>query len=216
MIKEFINTVFEKYGRGKNLTICDIGSRDLNESVEFRRVFPDASIIAFEPNPRQYAECSLKAMRNNIEFYPYAVSDKDGLVSFLPIDMEKSPIKNVGASSLLPITEVYRQRENLLQAPPISVKSCRIDTFCKDHNIKNIDCAWIDVQGMGFEVLKGFGDLLNSLQVLHIELEYVEMYKGEKLYPEVNEFLLASGFKNINTPIYNSRDFLMIFCMFGA
>jgi FkbM family methyltransferase len=207
MINQFLTTIKQRFPQDTNFTIFDIGSRDLNESIIFKKEFPNALVVAFEPNPHQYRECAAKAMWNDILFLPYAISDKDGFVEFLPIDMEKSPIKNVGASSILPITELYYQRETLVQSKPISVKSLRVDTFCANNSFNKVDCAWIDVQGMAMEVLEGFGPLLDKLQVLHVELEYVEMYKGEKLYPEVNDFLLGKGFKNIYTPIRNSRDY---------
>ena len=37
--------------------ILDIGSRDLEQSIEFTSVYPLAEIYAFEPNPEQYKIC---------------------------------------------------------------------------------------------------------------------------------------------------------------
>lgn len=50
--------------------ILDIGSRDLDQSFEFKITYPKAKIIAFEPNPEQTEYIlSREPAENGIDFF---------------------------------------------------------------------------------------------------------------------------------------------------
>lgn len=50
------------------------------------------------------------------------------------------------------------------------------------------------MQGFELEVLKGFGDLLTSIDWLFVECSYIELYKGQALVHEVVDILRDTGF----------------------
>ena len=77
------------------------------------------------------------------------------------------------------------------------------------------DIIKIDVQGLAFQVLKGMGDeFISDSLFFEIEVEYNEMYKGERLFPEIYNLMYENGFilidvcnyyaKQKNLPISNS------------
>ena len=54
---DFIEQLKEIYGSQGPTVILDVGSRDLEESIQMSTAFPNTRIIAFEPNPNQFVIC---------------------------------------------------------------------------------------------------------------------------------------------------------------
>ncbi|OGA06113.1 MAG: hypothetical protein A3D95_00885 [Betaproteobacteria bacterium RIFCSPHIGHO2_12_FULL_69_13] len=176
--------------------IFDIGSRDGNESMRFAERYPDARIFAFECHPELLPACrDALAPFRGIELVPRAVSLVTGRIPFFPIDHARSrvdsPDGNPGASSILRasgkyVCETYVQNE-------VTVPSTRLDHFCAQRGIAHPDLMWMDIQGAELDALRSLGARLASCSLLHVEVEFVEIYAGQALFPEVREYLEAGG-----------------------
>ena len=177
--------------------ILDIGSRHSLEAVEFSKSLPESNVYCFEPNPDSYITCleNTKGYQN-IEVFQIAASDKDGMISFFAIDPDKTITSwfdgNLGASSMYKANgsypyEKYHQKE-------IEVEQKRIDTWCNECGIGEVDAVWMDVQGHALSCLEGFGDVLDTVRVIQVELEHRVIYEGQCLFPEVNDYLINKGF----------------------
>lgn len=198
-LKVFNTFINQKFKNKKDVkVIFDIGSCHALESVEFAKRYTDAQIVAFEANPDSYQVCL-----NNTKDYPsiavvnQAVNDYDGTCKFYPMDREKTITTwedgNQGASSLYLANGVYDHIEKYVQYE-IEIPCTRIDTYCEKNNIKQIDVVWMDLQGAELKALQSMGSLLDTVQVIHTELEMNPMYEGQCLFYDVNEFLLDNGF----------------------
>lgn len=178
------------------LVIFDVGARDGNESIRFSERFPDAQVFAFECHPDLLPACrGALAPFGNVELVPQAVSLRGGRIPFFPIDHARSrldsPDGNPGASSTLRasgkyVCETYVQNE-------VSVQSTRLDEFCERRTISHPDLIWMDIQGAELDALQSLGARLQGCSLLHIEVEFVEIYKGQALFAQVREFLGAEG-----------------------
>lgn len=166
---------------GKNPdVILDIGSRDLEQSIELKRFFPTSRIIAFEPNPPQYQICEELAKINGIEAYNLALSDEEGVLDFWVVD------GNPGCSSLLePIYAPFSHNT----WHKIDVRCKRLDEFLPTIGVEKVDVIWMDVQGVELKVLKGMGKYLDSVQAIHTEASPRPYYKDHILKNELEEFL---------------------------
>lgn len=189
-------------------TILDIGSRDLDQSIEFRQRFKDAKILAFEPNPQQKNICQEKAARYNIDFYSIAISKIDGVIEFNAVDPScKDP--NIGASSILNFSDelvkqsIKRHSEMPVQTNKIKVESRNLDNFLNEKGITNIDVIWMDVQGLELEILKSSPIIISNTRLIHLESEFRTIYKDQPLYPEIKEYLESIGFKEV----YNRQEY---------
>ena len=183
-------------------TILDIGSRDLMQSVEFRRFFPYSRIIAFEPNPDQFDICNSISQFAGIEFYPIAISKLDCEVDFYAVDKNcKDP--NVGASSLLSFSEdlhkqcIERHGEMRVWANKIKVKSRNLDNILKEISASEAEVIWMDTQGSELEIIKSSPNTFSKTKIIHIESEFRTIYQDQPLYPEVKAYLESIGFKEI-------------------
>jgi FkbM family methyltransferase len=193
-------------------TIFDIGSRDLEESIEFTKYYPNAQIYAIEANPEQKLMCENKAkLYNNINFYSTAFSSIIGNINFyavinegkkLPHEIE-APDANIGASSLYSHDESYiksvEQEDGIFRCTEKKyiIPSITFDKFCINNNINEIDAIWIDCQGSELEIFKNGLNILKNTKIIHTETQYKTMYKNQPLYPEVKNFFEEIGFVEV-------------------
>jgi len=227
LIKPFLETISPFIDFNQVRHIADIGSRDLMQSFEFKRFFPQAFIYAFEANPEAVnkfcfpnladkartpvndigtplVEIPLTA-RNDIELFSTAVANRDGTIKFHPIDMEKSGSKNIGGSSLFKATEEWtRTREHWVQSE-VEVPCITMKKFVENWDIE-IDLVWMDVQGAELLVLEGFGDHLKKVKAIATEVGLQAYYEGHTLAPEINALLEANGFKCFSSKLAHSHE----------
>lgn len=194
----------------ENLNVCvstvlDLGSRDLEQSIEFTKFFPLARIHAFECNPISAKLCREKlAHFPNVSFYEMCIFDYDGMINFHPINTEKTITTwkdgNPGASSVFIANGSYDHIEKYVQ-DEISVKCARLDTWAIENNVSSVDVIWADLQGAELQAFIGMGNLLDTVKVIHTELEINPMYTGQSLYRDVDPFLRQRGFVRIHGDI---------------
>ena len=199
MIEKFINYINDK---NKEYVIFDIGSRDCQQSIEFYKTFPNAKIYAFECNPNTLHLCEQNIIpyQDRITLIKGAVCDYDGSITFYPINQEKTKTTwkdgNPGASSLFKSNgkytiETYVQDE-------ITTNCHRLDTIMNKHNIPCVDIIWMDLQGAELLALKGLGNKLSSVEYLYTEVSHKEMYTGQVMYKELNDYMIKNNFSILN------------------
>src|SRR5260370_35127632 len=64
--------------------VCDIGSRDGEESLFFRHLLPDAVVLAFEASPSNYEMMAAREDlgANRVEIFPSAVCSRKSPATF--------------------------------------------------------------------------------------------------------------------------------------
>lgn len=164
-------------------TILEIGAEDARDSILFKEAYPDASIWAFEANANTFNINKDKILGLGINYINNAIWNVDNESKIFHIKKSTHP----GISSL-------RDRGQEYGTETCMVKTIRIDTFCNNNEISNIDIIKIDVEGCTYEVLDGIGELLDTVKILHIETEQQEHFAGQVLEKEVFEFLKQKGF----------------------
>ena len=179
-------------------TIADIGTRDLEQSIEFHSVYPKAKIYAIEANTESYKEC-LKIKPDYIELFNFAALDYDGETSFYNVKQTD----NKGASSIFEPTDRVVGVDLFHGLEKTIVPCKRIDTWAKENKIEQIDLAWIDVQSAEIPTLTGFGQMLYNVKVVATEAVTGTLYHGNRkydpsTYQEVKSFLESKGFEEIS------------------
>jgi len=204
-MSSFINSNIKDY---KPKVILDIGSRDLEQSIEFKSIYPDARIIAFEANPEQYKICKQAAEGKGIEVYPYLLSDKEQEQH----DFYITP-GNIGASSMLkPYDVPFASDKSWIK---ISIKSRRLDKVLEELGVSKVDIVWIDVQGAELKVLQGMNKYLDEVDFLHVEAADIPYYEDHHPRHEVENFLsyrdlVVKEFIQANPHPYHEGDLLVI------
>jgi hypothetical protein len=82
---------------------------------------------------------------------------------------------------------------------PTTVQSTRLDTFCEQSNITEIDFIWMDVQGAELEVLSGGDRILKNTKYIYTECPIVKMYDGESDCQNILKLLpnFSTVFENV-------------------
>ena len=178
--------------------IFDVGACHALESVELSKKYPNAKVYTFEANPVSYNVCLENTEGyDSITVINEAVNDYDGVCKFYPMDKEKTITTwedgNQGASSLYRANGQYDFIEKYVQYE-IEVPYNVSDTFCERNGIDKIDIIWMDLQGAELKALQSLGSLLDTVQIIHTELEMNPMYEGQCLFSDVNEYLTNNGF----------------------
>lgn len=178
-------------------TIMEIGARDGVETKAFNHFFPEATIYTFECNPQ-----TVPLWRENtkniasVVLTEKAVSDKNGTISFFPIDptTTKSDWKdgNPGASSLLKASgeypvEQYGQKE-------ITVETTTLKSFFLEQRIAHINLVWMDIQGAELMALRGLEERILDIDIIHTEVEFIQIYKDQPLVLDIKKFMNEHGF----------------------
>lgn len=186
----FIDPVFEKYYRRKPITLVDIGARG-GLQKNWRRARRYLDIIGFEPDKQEFdklvAQSGQKARiintalydgRKRVDFY---LTKERGVSSLFE--------PNMGLLSLFPDAERFKIEET------VSMDTDTLDNQLKLNRVNKIDFIKIDTQGGELAILKGSEETIkDSLFGIETEVEFIEIYKGQPLFAEVDAFLRARGF----------------------
>lgn len=195
MIENLLSFISDKT---KNYIIFDIGARDCLQSIEFYKHFPNAKIYAFECNPNTVQLCkeNIKNYSDRITLIEGAVSNSDGEITFYPINQTKTITTwkdgNPGASSLFRSNGTY-PIEHYVQ-DEIKTNCHRLDTMMKKYNIPRVDVIWMDLQGAELLALQGLGDYIKTVKYIHTEVSFKEMYSGQVMFEELNQYIISHNF----------------------
>jgi len=196
--------------------ILDIGSCNLEQSLEFAELFEKANIYAFEPVSESFKKCenirnTLEvATRSRIHIHNLAISDFEGQIDFYPVDANLSSVPNVGASSMFQFIEGLNGTmfgQNLVQNHEIA-QSTTLDLWSNTMEFKEIDIIWLDVQGAELLVFKGGIETLKKTKVILTEVGIKPYYKNHTLKPEIDTLLTEIGFEEVSEAFqFNGFDY---------
>lgn len=160
-------------------TILEFGSYDGGDGVRYKKTFPNCRVISIEACPIRFNLIKDLENKFDIEAYNYAVCDTDGQIEFFQVADENvidNPLKFGSSGSINQRTDKYKNRfSHITEQPGITVDSIRLDTFCSNNNITDIDFVHCDVEGAEHRVVMGMG-------VMRPKLILLEMHLGKEYY----------------------------------
>lgn len=169
--------------------ILEIGANDCTDIIHYINKFEESEGVAFEVIKEWFDKGNINIKQSNLQ-------DRINLFHVAISDNNKNNVKikdyGNGLSSM-------RKRSadlsdlGLIQTAP----SLRIDTISKVLNLDSIDIAKIDVEGCSYEVVSGFGDMLNKTKILHIETEIAEIFINQKYHNDVYNLLKRYNFEEV-------------------
>jgi FkbM family methyltransferase len=202
----YIKTLKKDYikkllGGKTNPIIIEIGSHFGEDTKEFLEEFEDVQMFCFEPDPRNIKIMKKYCDTERINFFEYAVSDKDEeevdfFMSYKEI-LPSSPVakkyqwidredyfnlnlNRSGASSL-------KSGHEAVQGAKIAkVKTIKLDTWALKNNVKEVDFMWMDVQGAEKNVILGAKNLLKNVKLIYMEYGETDYEGGMSLYQTID------------------------------
>jgi len=163
--------------------IFDVGAHQ-GESIQyFKNIWPNCIIHSFEPDPNSYSYLSkhfsnrfinnvaLSDCNNRLPFYQQSLTHLNSLIK----------IKTDSNDSIEYSKKAVNSR--------IEVNVIRGDDYVLDKNIEKIDLLKIDVQGNEINVLKGFSDSLNLIDVIIVEISFYDFYETRNSFFDLEQVI---------------------------
>ncbi|MEA5417046.1 FkbM family methyltransferase [Synechococcus sp. BA-132 BA5] len=174
---------------GERLEVLDVGAA-LNETPSYQGLIDAgrARITGFEPDQ---LECDrlTRTYGEPHRFFPCFVGDGK------PSTFYETNWALTG-SLYAPNTPLLEKFQNLseltLPVATHSVVSRRLDDIVE---IDRVDFIKIDVQGSELAVLTNAQRILPQVLAIQVEVEFVELYKGQPMFSDVDAFLRRMGFQ---------------------
>lgn len=182
----------------QNPVIIEAGANEGLESIFMAKMWPAGTVHSFEPVPELYKTvvANTKAL-TNIRTYQLALSNNIGTAKFYVSETSGQPNIPSQSSSLLAPKDHLIYAPQVLFKKAIEVKTTTIDAWAEEHKIEKVDCLWLDMQGSELSAMMAAPKVMKSVKVILTEVEFVEAYKGQPLYPDVKAWLEAQGFQMI-------------------
>jgi FkbM family methyltransferase len=185
------------------IDILDIGASRNSQEVPPYQTLVDAGqarIIGFEPNEEECATLNQEYGAPH-QFFPYFVGDGQ------PATFHETNWMLTG-SLYEPNTPLLEKFQNLAEVvtpvathPVVTTKVDDID------QITNVDFFKIDIQGGELAVFQNALKILAGTLVIQTEVEFLELYKGQPMFADVDSFLRSQGFQFHTFDGFGSRTF---------
>lgn len=175
--------------------IFEIGANYGQDSEFLRLMFglSPSCVYTFEAHPDISKEIQRWYKFHN---YNYAVSDFLGVVTL-------HAVRGGNNSGISTIADFQYARGYEL----IEVDCIRMDEFLFKHlEIDEIDFCKIDVEGVNYEVLRGFGKELGRIKCIQIEAECMKQFEGHYLFRDIALLLIENGFELVSYDLSNRNN----------
>ena len=172
----------------ERIRVIDVGARDgIHE--RWQPFHDRIEVRAFEPDRTECERLNLLPWPYPIRYLPVALGANDGERATLHI------CRQPGCSSVLRPNPglcgdfAYARNMEIVEERPIVLS--RLDTVCADFLP---DVLKADTQGTELSILKGAGNLLDAALAVELEVEFIEQYAGQDLFPDIDVFMRSKGF----------------------
>ena len=173
------------------LKIIDIGAADIEGVSPSYQILIDlgmTDIIGFEPNQEACKVLNKKNEKGSL-YLPYFIGDGE-IATFYETNWAPT------SSLYPPNTELLEKFHNLNELVTL-IKEHQVQTHRLDEipEIDRADFIKMDIQGAELKVLENGVNVLNTAVLVQVEVEFVELYKGQPLFSDVDSFLRSRGFQ---------------------
>jgi FkbM family methyltransferase len=175
-------------------TIFDLGANVGDVAVEYRKLFPQARVYAFEPLPDLLEILNNKVCGDNhILVQAVAVADTVGTATFHV--NAKSDTSSLLGTDLSQVPDSYRnvqRTERVIEVPIVT-----LDRFCEEHSIEQVDLLKLDIQGAEYSALRGASRLLaeQRIGIIYTETFLLPFYKDQPLLGDICKLLGQYGYQ---------------------
>lgn len=173
-----------------DIKIVDVGASDIGNGEAYHMLVDAglASVVGFEPNQEACEKLNKNNRDGRCRFLPYFIGDGNPAVFH--------ETNWVATGSLYPPnTPLLEKFQNLAElVTPVAqhkVQTTRLDDIAE---IERIDFLKMDIQGAELMALKNAEQKLKETLVIDVEVEFVELYKGQPLFADVDQYLRSQGF----------------------
>jgi FkbM family methyltransferase len=189
-------------------TIIDAGANIGQFARASIETFPDADVFSIEPLPRIVARLRANlADRPRVQVFQTALGGREGKTRFYPHRYDQ-------ISSALPLrADQTAYGKGLRHSEAIEVPMTRLDTLFSNRSLRGPVLLKLDLQGFELEALKGAVNTIRQCDSIITETVFENVYEGEPLFGELQEFLARNQFRFTRPLGFNRKSDGLIFEM---
>jgi FkbM family methyltransferase len=170
--------------------VIQLGAHYFQERDEFVKL-GIKDFVLVEPQKHAFEVLKTKCNAINVKAFQCAISDFEGQAEMF-CDLGE------GQSS-----SILKPKKHTEEYPSIEFKRKEIVTV---RLLKNLDfdhykynILVMDLQGNELKALKGSGTILNHIDAIYTEVNFIELYEDCALIWQLDDYLHAFGFKRVDT-----------------
>ncbi|MBX3358099.1 MAG: FkbM family methyltransferase [Phycisphaeraceae bacterium] len=168
-------------------TIIEVGAHIGDDSARLRRMYPQARLICFEPDPRNAYEFRRLGRDAGLTLVEAAVSDTDGTaVMHLSGGRHPEWAGHANAPRAWTQSSSLKMPSGHLKAFPwvkfkdtAKVRGVRLDSYAAEAGLGDIELIWADTQGAEDLMIAGGPKTLARTRLLFTEFSDQAMYEGQ-------------------------------------
>ncbi len=162
--------------------VYDVGAYQGDFAKETLRIWPRTKVTCFEPLPKMKIALDSLALDKNLQIKIESKLLGESSIAEVPFHVGET------ASSVLEHTEDE-------QYPTLMLPMTTLDEYANEKSRWPCSLLKLDVQGYELSVLKGGEILLNNeVEVILVELNLLEIYKGAALFHDVVHWLSQQNY----------------------
>jgi FkbM family methyltransferase len=147
-----------------------------------------AQVVGFEPQAAECEKLNTAHAAKGHRYLPHFIGDGSRRTFHVTRDGYSSSLYEPD----LALASKFQQLGELYQVVRTEeVQTTRLDDL---RDIRPIDLAKIDTQGGELDVIRGGRETLREALVIHIEVEFVPLYKNQPLFADIDAALRELGF----------------------
>jgi FkbM family methyltransferase len=177
-------------GAQSECLIFNVGANTGYTTRQFREYFPRATIHSFEPSPSTFLQLQQSVGSDpNTHLWNLALgAARDRLMLN---ENEQSFL-----SSFLPLGS-FETTGQVIRQTIVDVET--VDSFCRQHDIGNIDILKSDTEGYELEVFNGAQRMLSGrVKLVYFEVNFADKYVGQASFGKQFELLECCGFRFVS------------------
>jgi FkbM family methyltransferase len=190
-------------------TILDIGANVGQYGLMTRRAGFGGRIISCEPLTGAFGELSKRAARHEGWLPVHAAVGSEPGTTTINVSA------NSFSSSVLDMTEAHLSGapgSGYISSETVELTTVR-DLVAAHSVVPSRTLLKIDTQGYEGEVLAGAGDLIDEFGAVQLELSFVELYAGQRLFDDLYALMREHGLHlHIIEPGFSGPDGRMLQC----
>jgi FkbM family methyltransferase len=179
---------------GSASVIFDVGANTGQSAAVFAKLFPAATIYAFEPYPPSFEQLKRNVSGlAGVQVFPFALGAEEGRTTLFTFeaDVTNSLLQSAPESAALVPDGAMAAKT------PCEIESRRLDLFAQQVGVRRIDFLKVDTQGFELQVLAGAGDLLNpeGIGLVQLEMLFSPLYQDQASPSEIFRIMQDKQFR---------------------
>jgi len=194
-MEHIFNFLLSKIQNEHPFTLVDVGSMG-GIAEKWDLLSNSMKIIAFEPDEREFNRLKNS---NSATYFNFALHDKSQSLRFyITKGHGKSSIykPNIGfLSHFEGIERFHIEKDEIIPSEKVS----SLDSVIEENSITDVDFIKLDTQGSELQILEGGrkGAVPRAFG-MQIEVEFIEMYKNQPLFRDIDAFMDRNGFQLVD------------------